>query len=92
MRALTEQENQKLNAGRLMKAESGLLLPLLQTKQTLVIAKIVSAFREGKHEQLIGLAAELSTLAEMKHEITRTIKTAETLEEIMYEPNEPSER
>ena len=85
MTELTEAEQQKMNTGRLMRAESDLILPLLQTKQTLVIGKIVADFRSGKHENLIGHAAELSMISEMKNDITRKIKEGEALERKMYD-------
>ena len=88
MTELTEQEQQKLNTGRMMRAESDLLLPLLQTKQAAVLGKIVYSFKAGKHEELIALAAELSTLSDMKSEITRKIKEAESLERKMINGNE----
>jgi hypothetical protein len=80
MTELTEAETNKMNTGRLMRAESDLLLPLLQTKQALAVGKIVAAFRAGKHEELLPHAAELSTIMNMKDEITRAIKQAEMLE------------
>lgn len=88
MTELTEQEQQKLNLGRMMRAESDVLLPFLQTKQTLVVALIVSAFRAGEQEKLWGLAAELTTLTDMKQEITRKIKEAEILEKKMLSEHE----
>lgn len=84
MTELTEAEQEKLNKGRMMRAESSMLLPLLETKQTLVLARIVQAFRAGESEKLLSLAAELSTLFEMKGEISRTIKQAQILEEKQY--------
>ena len=84
MTELTEAETTKLNTGRLMRAESDLILPLLQTKQALVIGKIVADFRAGHHDKLLGHAAELATLADMKNEITRKIKEGEALERKMY--------
>lgn len=80
MSELTEKEQTTLNAGRLMRAEADVLLPLLQTKQALVIGKIVAEFRAAHYEALTGLAAELSTIISMKDDITRAIKQAETLE------------
>ncbi len=68
-----------------MRAESDMLLPMLATKQALVIAKIVGAFRSGDYGALTGHAAELSTLHDMKSEITNKIKQAEVLERKMYE-------
>ena len=84
MTELTEAETAKLNTGRLMRAESDLILPLLQTKQALVIGKIVADFRAGKHEFLLAHAAELSTLADMMTTINRKIKEGEALERKMY--------
>ncbi len=84
MTELTEKEQQKLNTGRMMRAESDLILPLLDTKQALVIGKIVSAFRAGDYQALTGHAAELSTISEMKTEITQKIKVAEALERKIY--------
>ena len=83
MTELTEQEQQKMNTGRLMRAESDLILPLLQTKQTLIVAKIVAAFKAGHTEMLTAHAAELSIIYDMRTEITRKIKEAEGLERKM---------
>lgn len=85
MTELTEAEQEKLNTGRMMRAESDVLLPLLQTKQTLVVGKIVAAFRAGETDKLIPLAAELSTIFEMKITIGQKIKEAEHLERKMLE-------
>lgn len=88
MTELTEQEQEKLNTGRLMRAESDLILPLIDTKQAVVVGAIVSAFRAGSYDRLTGLAAELTTLFEMRNQIKQKIKTAEGLERKLYEKNE----
>ncbi len=85
MTELTEAEQTKLNTGRLMRAESDMLLPMLATKQGLVIAKIVGSFRSGDYGSLTAHAAELSMISEMRAEITNKIKQAEVLERKMYE-------
>lgn len=81
---LTEHEQKKLDTGRMMRAESDLILPLLQTKQTLVIGKIVNSFRQGDYASLTGHAAELSTIESMKSEITQKIKQAEAIERKVF--------
>lgn len=80
MTELTESEQQKLNTGRLLRAESDMILPLLQTKERLVIAKIVSAFKAGQQDMLWAHSAELSTIHDMRNEISQKIKVAESLE------------
>lgn len=82
---LTEKEQAKLNEGRMLRAESDMILPLLATKQATVLGKIVSDFRNGHHDKLLGHAAELSTIYEMKTEIGRKIREAEALEKRVYE-------
>jgi len=82
---ITEQEQQKLNTGRSLRAETEVLFPLLGTKQALVISKLVAAFRAGQHEQLLPLVAELSTLDSMRSDITRKIKEAEAIERKLYD-------
>ncbi len=84
MSEITEAEQQKLNTGRLMRAESDMILPMLATKQTLVIANIVAAFKAGAYERLTAHAAELSTLSDMKAEITSKIRQAEAIERKLY--------
>jgi hypothetical protein len=84
MTELSEKEQQQLNTGRMMRAESDLILPLLQTKERIVIGKIVASFRAGEYGALTGHAAELSTLDSMKNEITQKIKLAEALERKAY--------
>jgi hypothetical protein len=81
---LTEHEQQKMNTGRLMRAESDFLLPYLNTKQNLIIAKIVASFRAGDYSALTGHAAELTTISDMRNDITNKIKQAEILERKAY--------
>jgi hypothetical protein len=85
MTELTEAEQQKLNTGRLLMAQRETILPLLQTKERLVIGKIVSAFKAGQLEMLSAHAAELTTLYDMKMEITQKITAAEALEKKLYD-------
>lgn len=84
---MTEQEQGTLNKGRLMRAESEILLPLLTTKQNLAVAKLVADFRAGKYAELTGHAAEISTIMGMREEITRSIKQAEQIETKLYGEN-----
>ncbi len=84
MTELSEKEQTQLNTGRMMRAESDLILPLLHTKERLVIGKLIQAFRAGDYGSLTGHAAELSTLDSMRVEITQKIKTAEALERKAY--------
>ncbi len=83
MTELTETEQQKLNTGRMMRAESDLLLPLLQTKQALAIGKLIAAFRAGE-TNFVSHAAELSMIDSMKNEITQKIKAAEAIERKLF--------
>ena len=85
MTELTEKEQQTLNTGRVMRAESDVILPLLQTKQDLVIARIVAHFREGDRDKVFAAAAELSILREMRSNIASKIKEAEHYERKMLE-------
>lgn len=82
MTELTEREQEKLNTGRMFRAESDMLLPMLQTKTAVVVGKIVAAFKSGgKPYEFLAYAAELSTLSDMKAEISRKITEANHLEE-----------
>ncbi len=81
----TEREQEKLNTGRLMRAEADLILPLISTKQSLALNKIVAAFKAGERDIIFAVAAELSTLHDMKHDITRKIKEAERIEQRMID-------
>ena len=83
MTELTEKEQETLNSSRMIRAESDVLLPLLQTKYTLTAAKIVSAFKAGQTEKLTTLAAELSTVYDMKLMIEQRINEAAYLEKKM---------
>lgn len=80
MNELSEKELETLNRTRQIRAESDVLRPLLDTKQAMIVAKIIQAFKSGKHEHLTALAAELTAVHDMKYEIDRSIKTAAQLE------------
>ncbi len=92
MTELTETETQKMNTGRMLRAESSALLPLLESKQALLVGKIVQLFKSGDYEKLTGAAAELSTVWDMRTEITRKIKEAAYLEAKMMSEDTRSSR
>ncbi len=85
---LTEAEQIKLNSGRLMRAEADMIIPYLDTKRELICGKIVQSFRSGQHGDLLGHAAELATIYEMKSTITSKIKAAEAIERRIFESEE----
>ncbi len=88
MSEITEKEQETMNAGRSLRAESTFLLPLLQTKKELVCGKIIQAFKAGAQDAVWSHAAELSTLYDMRTEITRKIKAAEAIEKRIFEGDE----
>ena len=85
MKELSERELETLNDGRVLRAESDVLIPLLSTKQALAVGKLIHAYREGQHEKLLSIAAEISTISEMQNTITQKIKVAEGLERKIYD-------
>lgn len=79
-----EKDLDNLNRGRLMRAESDLMLPMLNKQRENAIAGICNSFREGKLEMLPVYAASLVSIENMKSEIKITISKATILEEKIY--------
>ena len=83
MTELTEKEQETLNSARVVRAEGDVLLPLLQARERLIIGRTVSAFKAGETGKLISLAAELSTIYDLKSAISQKISEADYLEKKM---------
>lgn len=69
-----------LNQGRMLRAESGVLHPLIMQKREAAIAKIVMHFRAGALDMILACAAELSTIEDMRVTIDNKVKQAEIIE------------
>lgn len=81
---LSAREHDVMNEGRLLRAESDLLMPLLLEKREGAIARLIYHFKEGKTELLTAVAAELSAIEDMRSTINTKIKKAEAIERKVY--------
>lgn len=77
---LTEKQYSKISTGRQLRAESDVLLPLLDQRREIAITKILNFYRAGDFEKIPSAAAELCAIDDMKIVIKNKIKSAEALE------------
>lgn len=85
MSEISERDQEKLDEGRALRAESQTLLPLIATKTALAVGRLIHAYREGQNERIHAIAGELSILKEMESTISQKIKVAEGLERKIFD-------
>jgi len=76
----TELEQEKLNQGRMLRAEADLIIPMLTKRREDATARLVHYFKSGEHDKLTVAAAEIATLTDMAADIRNKIKSAENIE------------
>lgn len=81
----TASEQALLDQGRLLRAESQTILPLVRHKREIAIARLLLAFKAGDTERLLPATAELSAYEDIKLDIENKIKRAEVIERKLYE-------
>lgn len=74
-----------LNIGRMMRAESDVILPMLQTQREDAIAAACQAFRTGQMNDIPIHIARLVTVENMCIEIKQKIAKAEAIEKRIYD-------
>jgi hypothetical protein len=68
---MTEQELEKLNAGRLLRDAGQVLLPILANKKASIVSRMCSHFRAGELHMLTPLTAELCVITELETNISQ---------------------
>lgn len=77
---ISEKDAQTLQTGRLLRAESDIMLPMLNERREAAVSKIIMYYRSGELEKITQAAAELSVTEDLKQTIKNKIKLAETVE------------
>ena len=80
----SEKEVSALNTGRLMRAESDVIGPLLERQKQDVISGLCNAFRAGQLDMLPVFTAQLVSIENMKAEIKNKIAKAENIERKIF--------
>lgn len=80
----TEKELSTLNEGRLMRAESDIIIPLLTKQREAAVSKVIYHFKAHELEKLPAAAAELAAIEDMRAAIANRIKKAEHIERKVY--------
>lgn len=86
MTELTEAEVERLNQGRLVRAEASIILPSLGKKKGEAIMKLIGAYKQGKTNELLSITAEISAYADMEQDIKRRNNETEQLERRAHAP------
>lgn len=82
---ITEKETERMNSGRLVRAEATVLIPLLAERKASAVTRLTAVFRSGAvAENLTALVAEITTLEDLEREIKRRIKETEHIERKIY--------
>jgi hypothetical protein len=77
---MTEKEAQIINTGRLLRAESDVLVPMLVERRELIVQKIIMLYKAGDFERIRDCSAELSLIEDMKLKIKNKILAADAVE------------
>jgi hypothetical protein len=80
MSDLTDKDIAIMQAGRLLRAEAVIVLPMLDERRESAIRSILMHYKAGDIAKLTNAAAELSVTEDMKEIIKRKIKLAEQVE------------
>lgn len=77
---LTEKDAQVLNTGRLLRAESDVMLPMLAERREQVITKLLMHYRGGAMDKVRDCVAELCVTDDMQKTIKNKIRAADAVE------------
>lgn len=80
---MTEKEAQAINTGRLLRAESDVMLPMLAERREHAVQKILLYFRSGEFEKIRDCAAELCVMDDLQNKIKNKIRAADAAERRM---------